>query len=252
MLVEKRMHGRVAVVTLNRPERLNAVTFRMRSELMAMLATVDADPAVGAIVLTGAGRGFCAGQDLSEAASMTIEHVSKLFNHLRGIYLAMRDLTKGCVAAVNGVAAGEGFQLALCADFRIGHAGVRVGLPEIGVGLASILGAHLMALHSGHGMALELVLNGALVDGRRAYELGLLSALEPEEAVLPAAIAAAERMAARPPLAMRQIKRRYRDVTKSAFDAACDAALHAAIEAYSKGEPQEWMREFLIAHGHTE
>jgi enoyl-CoA hydratase/carnithine racemase len=249
MLVDREMRGPVAVVTLNRPERLNAVTFKMRSELMETLASLDADPAVGAIVLTGAGRAFCAGQDLPEASSMTIEHVSKLFNHLRGIYLGMRELTKGCVAAVNGVAAGEGFQLALCADFRIGHPGVRVGLPEIGVGLASILGAHLMSLHSGHGVALELVLSGALVDGRRAYELGLLSEIVPEGAVLSAAIAAAEKMAARPPIAMRQLKRRYRDVTKHAFDAACDAALHGAVEAYSHGEPQSWMRAFLEARG---
>jgi enoyl-CoA hydratase/carnithine racemase len=249
MLVDKQMRGRVAVVMLNRPERLNAVTFQMRSELMAMLATLDADPAVGAIVITGAGRGFCAGQDLSEAASMTIEHVSRLFNHLRGIYIAMRELTKGCVAAVNGVAAGEGFQLALCADLRIGHPGVRVGLPEIGVGLASVLGAHLLSLHSGHGIALEMVLSGALVDGQRAYDLGLLSTLVAEEDVLERAIATAEQMAARPPLAVRQSKRRYRDVTKPAFDAACEAALHMAVEAYSHGEPQEAMRTFLHAHG---
>jgi enoyl-CoA hydratase/carnithine racemase len=239
----------IATITLNRPEKLNAFTNTMRLELIAAFDRIDADDEVRVVIVTGAGRAFCAGQDLVEAASMTLEHVSRLFNHLRGIYLAMRDLTKGCVAALNGVAVGEGFQFALCADQRIGHPGVRVGLPEVGLGLAPVLGAHLLGLHSGYGLTLELVLSGALIEGQRAYDLGLLSALVEEEDVLPSAIAAAEQMASRPKLAVRQIKRRYRDITKAGFDAACEAGLQSAVESYSKGEPQAAMRAFLQARG---
>jgi len=245
MLVHLELHGRVAVVTLNRPERLNAVCFPLRSELMAMLARLNADPAVGAIVLTGTGRAFCSGQDLSEAGSMSVEHVSRLFNHQRGMYLGLRDLTKGCVAAVNGVAAGEGFYLALCADLRIGHPGVRVGMPEVSVGQANMVGAYLLALQAGHGIARELALTGDLIDGARAYELHLLSALVPEDQVLPRAIAEAQKLAAQPPLALSLTKRRFRDATQPGFDAACDASVRAAVESFAAGEPQAGTHSFF-------
>jgi enoyl-CoA hydratase/carnithine racemase len=249
MLVETQRHGRVAVVTLHRPERLNAVNYPLRSELMATLARLNADSAVGAIVLTGAGRGFCAGEDLSEAASITLEHVSRLFNHQRGMYLAMRDLTKGCVAAVNGVAAGEGLHLALCADLRVAHPGVRVGMPEVAMGQPNMLGAYLLSLHGGLGLAREMALTGEMIDAARAYDLGLLSVLVPEDQVLPRAIEEAERIAGQPPLAVSLTKRRFRDVTQAQFEAASDATARAAVESFSHGEPQIAMRKFLHAHG---
>jgi len=251
MQVKLDMHGRVAVVTLNRPERLNAVCAEMRASLIAMMARLNADPAVAAIVLTGAGRAFCAGQDLTEAASLTPEHISRLFNHQRGMYLALRELTKGCVAAINGDAAGEGFQLALCADLRIGHPGVRVGLPEVAVGMPCVLGGYLLALHSGVGIARELALTGDLIDGTRAYQLGLLSKLVEEDQVLPEAIAAAEHLAERPPFAVELTKRRFRDATKHGFDEACDAALHSKVVSFSTGKTQAEMLAFLQARRKT-
>jgi enoyl-CoA hydratase/carnithine racemase len=250
MLVHTERRGRVAIVTLNRPERLNAVNFPLRSELMAALARLNHDHAVGAIVVTGAGRGFCAGEDLSEAASITLDHVSRLFNHQRGMYLAMRDLSKGCVAAVNGVAAGEGLHLALCADLRVGHAGVRVGMPEVAMGQPNMLGAFLVGLHGGIGLAREMALTGEWIDAARAYDLGLLSKLVPEDQVLPQAIEEAEKLAAQPPLAVSLTKRRFREVTQAGFEAASDATARAALESFAAGEPQTAMRKFLEAHRH--
>jgi len=161
------------------------------------------------------------------------------------MYLAMRDLTKGCVAAINGVAAGEGFQLALCADLRVGHPGVRVGMPEVSVGQANMVGAYLLALHAGHGMARELSLTGELIDGQRAYDLHLLSVLVPEDEVLPRAIAEAEKLAAQPPLALSLTKRRFRDVTQQGFESACDASVRAAVESFAAGEPQAATHSFF-------
>jgi enoyl-CoA hydratase/carnithine racemase len=250
MLVLTQRHGRIAVVTLNRPERLNAVNYPLRSELMSTLAGLNADKSVGAIVVTGAGRGFCAGEDLAEAASITLEHVSRLFTHQRGMYLAMRDLTKGCVAAVNGVAAGEGLHLAMCADMRIGHPGVRVGMPEVAMGQPNLLGAFLVSLVGSPGLAREMALSGEYIDGARAYDLGLLSQIVAEEDVLPRAIAEAEKLAAQPPLAVSMTKRRYREVTQAGFESASDASVRAAVESFSHGEPQAAMKKFLHAHGH--
>jgi enoyl-CoA hydratase/carnithine racemase len=250
MLVQTQRRGRVAVVTLNRPERLNAVNYPLRSELMEALATLNADKSVGAIVVTGAGRGFCAGEDLTEAASITLEHVSRLFNHQRGMYLAMRDLTKGCVAAINGVAAGEGLHLALCADTRVGHPGVKVGMPEVAMGQPNLLGTFLLSLVGSPGLAREMALTGEYIDGARAYDLGLLSLLVPEDEVLPRAIEEAEKLAAQPPLAVSLTKRRYKEVTQAGFESASDASVRAAVESFSVGEPQAAMKKFLHTRGH--
>jgi enoyl-CoA hydratase/carnithine racemase len=251
MLVQLEMRGRIAVVTMSRPERLNAVNYTLRNDLMATMAKLDADPAVGAIVLTGAGRAFCAGQDLTEAASLSPEHISRLFNNQFGMYLALRELTKGCVAAINGDAVGEGFQLALCADLRISHAGARVGLPEVGVGMPCVLGGYLVSLNAGAGIARELAFSADLIGAQRAYDLGLLSALVPENEVLPRAIAAAEGMASRPAFALAMTKRRFRDATKRGFDEACDAALRSKLASFSTGQTQSEMRAFLDTHGRS-
>lgn len=249
MPVRQEMRGRIAVVTLDRPERLNAVNYEVRTGLMATMARLDADPAVGAIVLTGSGRAFCAGQDLTEAASLSPEHISRLFNNQFGMYLALRELSKGCVAALNGDAVGEGFQLALCADLRISHAGARVGLPEVGVGMPCVLGGYLVGLNAGQAIARQLALTAELIGAERAFQCGLLTALVPENEVLSRAIAAAEGMAARPAFALAATKRRFRDATKRGFDEACDAALRSKLASFSSGQTQSEMRAFLDTHG---
>lgn len=107
VLVER--DGSLAVVTLNRPARMNAVNDALRGELIAALGRLNADTSVRAVVLTGAGgRAFCAGQDLDEAAAVTWQQIVPWLNRQRAMYQAVRDLDKPCVAAVQGVAAGAG------------------------------------------------------------------------------------------------------------------------------------------------
>ena len=123
----------IALVTLNRPAKLNAVNQALRASLIETLAQLNEDVAVRAIVLTGAGsRAFCAGQDLEDAAEVDIERIPAWLNAQRAMYQAVRDLDKPCIAALNGVAAGAGFQIALCADWRIAAVNVRIGQPRTG------------------------------------------------------------------------------------------------------------------------
>jgi len=240
----------VAVVTLNRPERLNAVNTALRGALIATLGQLDADPAVGAIVITGAGeRAFSAGQDLTESAALTPHTVIAWLEHQRAMYQSVRALTKGCVAAYNGIAAGAGFQIGLCADLRIGHPGIRIGQPEVRAGLASIVGSYLMSLHVGLGINQQLSLTGALIDGTRAYEVGLLNHLVPAEQVLPRAIQEARGLAALPRTALRLTKERFRQVTQPGFDEACAAIIRFQLETYVGGEPQAVQSAFLASRG---
>ncbi|MBU66798.1 MAG: enoyl-CoA hydratase [Cupriavidus sp.] len=244
VLVER--DGSLAVVTLNRPARMNAVNDALRGELIAALGRLNADTSVRAVVLTGAGgRAFCAGQDLDEAAAVTWQQIVPWLNRQRAMYQAVRDLDKPCVATVQGVAAGAGFQLALCADWRLTTPDSRWGQPEVKAGLASIVGSYLMTLHVGHTHNVQMSLSGELVSGQRAYEIGLVTALHAEAELMDAALARARSLASLPPTSVRLSKQRLRAMTQPGFDDACVAGIRAQLECYADGEPQRVMAEFL-------
>lgn len=236
----------IVCVTLNRPRVLNAVDQALREALIGTLAALQADPGTRAIVVTGAGdRAFCAGQDLAEAAAFDVDDVAAWFKHQRAALQALRDFTKPAVAALNGVAAGAGFQIGLLCDIRVGHPNLRIGQSEIRAGLASVIGSYLMTLHLGLSKNLELSLTGNLVSGTEAHALGLINFLVPREEVVTRALAVAAELAAQAPNAMRLTKERFRDLTQAGFDAAIAAAVEAGKVAYASGEPQARMREFL-------
>lgn len=246
-VLARHVEDRVLVLTLNRPDALNAIDTALRDALVAALAGADADESVSAVVITGAGKGFCSGQDLSETARYALDDVPGWLRANHRLYGAVRALDKPAVAAFNGVAAGAGFQIGLCCDLRVGYPEMRIGQPEIKAGLASIVGSQMMTQYLGYGHNVELSLLGDLIDGRRAYELGLLNRLVERDHVLPAALELAGRLAALPPTAMRLTKQRFRALTQPGFDAALDAAIAAQQAAYRSGEPQVAMARFLAA-----
>lgn len=236
----------IAVVTLNRPKQLNAVNADLRRELTEALARVNADPRVKAVVLTGAGdRAFCAGQDLEEAMHLEWHQIADWLLRQRNMYQSVRDLDKPCVAAVNGVAAGAGFQISLCADLRIIAPGTRIGQPEVKAGLASIVGSYLMTLHLGHTHNVQMSLTGELISGQRAYDIGLVSELADEGTVLDHAVRRAHALARLPETPLRVSKRRFRAMTQPGFDEAVTAGIQAQLECYSTGEPQRVMAQFF-------
>jgi enoyl-CoA hydratase/carnithine racemase len=239
-------HGTTAVVTLNRPSALNAVSAEMREALIATLGELNRDSGVRAIAITGAGeRAFCSGQDLNETARYTVDDVEHWLTRLHAMYRAVRALDKPCVAAWNGVAAGAGYQIGLCCDLRVGFPAMKLGQPEIRAGLASIVGSYLMTLHLGLSQNVLMSLTGELITGQRAYELGLINYLVPRDQVLEKSLTLAADLAKLGPTAVRLTKQRFREQTQAGFDGALEAAKKAQREAYVSGEPQEAMRKFL-------
>ncbi|MDS1140453.1 enoyl-CoA hydratase/isomerase family protein [Pusillimonas sp. SM2304] len=238
--------GSVAVITLNRPERMNAVNQALRSALIAAMKAAEADTAVRAVVLAGAGgKAFCAGQDLAESAAMQWQDLVPWLNAQRDMYQSVRDLNKPCVAAMNGVAAGAGFQVALCADVRIIAPSTRIGQPEVKAGLASIVGSYLMTLHVSHTHNIAMSLGGELITGERAHEIGLVTELAEPDAVLGRAIEVAAGYAQLPATALRVSKQRFRDMTQAGFDDAVLAGIRAQLECYAHGDPQRAADAFL-------
>ena len=244
ILIERRQA--LAVVTLNRPESLNAVNAQMREALIAALSELNLDSSVRAVVIAGAGdRAFCSGQDLNETSRYTIADVDTWLTRQHAMYQAVRDLDKPCIAAWNGVATGAGYQIGLCADLRVGFAELKLGQPEIRAGLASIVGSYLMTLQLGQSQNVQMSLTGELISGQRAYELGLINHLVPREQVLEKSLSAALELTKLGTTAIRLTKQRFRELSQAGFDAALVAAKSAQREAYLSGEPQEAMRRFL-------
>ena len=235
----------VAVLTLQRPDALNALNAQLRRDLRAAIVAQHGDDAVRAIVVTGAGRAFCAGVDLKEAQAVTPEQVAAWYGELRDVYVALRALDKPIVAALNGVAAGGGFQIALACDLRVGHPGTRMGQPEINAGIPSIMGSFWMSLHLGLALNQELSLSGRLMDAEECQRAGLLTRLVPPEALLPTALALARELAAKPPLAMQRTKQRFRELTQAGFEDAARAAIAGQQACYRAGEPQAVMARFI-------
>jgi len=245
--------GSTAVITLNRPAKLNAWTQSMRNELIAYLDRLQDDDELRVVILTGNGRAFCAGQDLSETASMNPDDHEAAEAWIDGfdrLYRAVRDLKQITIAAVNGVAAGSGFQYALLTDLRVGDPKVRMGQPEVLSGIPSITGIWAMWSILGRSKTSEFVLTGELVNAEEAHRLGLLNYLADEGQALDYARELATRLSLLPPGAVALTKGRLRDLEEDALADAMVEAKRVHRNAYSTGEPQREMARFLAGRGH--
>lgn len=240
--------GAVGIITLNRPDALNAWNRPMRNMLIETFEAFEADEGVRAIILTGAGdRAFGAGQDLSESMEFDADRAEEWVVEWETLYDRMRSLSKPLVAALNGVAAGSAFQVALLTDMRVGHDGVRMGQPEIDSGIPSTTGPWIMREMLGLARTIDLTLTGRLMDATECVQVGLINRLVPQSQVMAEALKLAEELAAKPPIAMRLNKMRFREMTQAGFEDCLAAGIRIQREAYATGEPARMMEEFFAA-----
>ncbi len=203
----------VVTLTLNRPESLNSLDIPLKEALREALSELDRDRTCRAVVLTGAGKAFCVGQDLREHAEIleagTSGSLDTVRAHFNPIAQRLANLPKPVVAAVNGTAAGAGASLALLADFRIAGPRTSFLMAFANVGLAGDTGiSWSLPRLVGHGRAVELLMLAEPLPADRAAELGLVTTLVDDDgAVLPAAQELAARLAAGPTVAYGAIKR---------------------------------------------
>jgi 2-(1,2-epoxy-1,2-dihydrophenyl)acetyl-CoA isomerase len=211
-LLIERAEG-VATLTLNRPDSLNSLNTDLKEALRDALAELESERTSRAVVVTGAGRAFCVGQDLREHVSTLESELSDplgtVVRHYNPIAQRLAELPKPVIAAVNGMAAGAGASLALLADFRVGGPSTRFLMAFANVGLAGDTGASWSLPHLvGHAKAVELLMLAEPVPAADAARLGLLTRLVEEDAqVLPHAQELAARLAAGPTVAYAAIKR---------------------------------------------
>jgi len=203
----------IATMTLNRPNKLNAISAEMGLVwLPRLLRRIQEDDEVRVLVITGAGRGFCAGGDVNALASLSDLSLSltrqQRLQALGAFARDLYDLEKPVIAAVNGVAAGGGVSLALLSDIRIASENARFGLSFISRGLIPDCGAtFLLPRLLGTGKSFQLMYTGDLIDASEAERIGLVDMVFPHDRFMDEAMQLAGRLAKAPPLAMAQIRR---------------------------------------------
>ncbi|HEX3814670.1 MAG TPA: enoyl-CoA hydratase-related protein [Mycobacteriales bacterium] len=226
----------VATITFNRPGSLNSASLEFKTALLGALQRVSDDSGVRAVILTGAGSAFSAGQDLAEHAALLEAGdpapLTTVTEHFNPIARAILGMPKPVIAAVNGVAAGAGASFALAADFRVMAESASFLLAFAGVGLSLDSGASwLLPRLIGHARASALALLAERVTAEQALEMGMVNAVVPDDRVLPAAAELATRLAAGPTLAYAAIKESLIYAETSTFDEALakEAELQAAL-----------------------
>ena len=217
----------VATITLNRPERLNALTFETYTELRDAFRNLDTDPEVRAIVLTGAGRAFCSGGDVEDIIGALLgRDLRKLQDFTRltcDLILAMRRCRRPIVGALNGTVAGAGAVIAAACDIRIAAESAKIAFlfTKVGLSGADMGAAWLLPRIVGYGHASELLLTGDFIDAKRAHEIGLYNRVVPQFQVLSEARTLAEQLARGPAAAL--------GVTKQALEAEAALDFEAAL-----------------------
>jgi 2-(1,2-epoxy-1,2-dihydrophenyl)acetyl-CoA isomerase len=220
--------GSVTWITLNRPDRLNALTATMSHELEAAFSEAGGDDAVRCIVLTGEGRGFCAGQDLTEfEAAYSAGERPDIAQHLRTSYHRMIPVVvqtpKPVIAAINGVAAGAGLSLALACDIRVASDEARFTQAFVKIGLIPDSGgSYLLPRTVGYPKALELSITGDLIDSKTALDIGLVNRVVPAASFRDEVAGLANQLASMPTLAIA--------ATKALFQRSLDLSLDEALE----------------------
>jgi enoyl-CoA hydratase/carnithine racemase len=239
----------IAVVTIERAEVMNALDSGARAALATVLEGISLASDIHGVVLTGAGhRAFTVGQDLRESGALGAAAGPAWMEEWVRLYRAIADLEVPSIAAMNGAAAGAGFQLGLLCDVRVAGTGARFGLREVDVGLPSITGLWLLALTVGRSRAVELILTGRLVGAAEALSIGLIhEVVEPDE-VVPRAIERARAIAALPRNAVRATRRHLSELFGATLADACAAAARYQSDAIATGVPQALMAEFLAEH----
>jgi 2-(1,2-epoxy-1,2-dihydrophenyl)acetyl-CoA isomerase len=241
----------IATLTLNRPERLNALGDTLREDLLDGVTRASQDADVRVIVLTGAGKGFCSGGDVKAmnenkergAGRPLVEKVAPRRD--RGV-LALREAPKPVIAAVNGAAAGAGFNIALCCDIRLASTAAKFSQAFVRRGLHPDWGGtYFLPRVVGVAKACELIWTGDVIDAEQALRLGIVSAVHPPEELLPATYALARKIADGPPIAIRLAKRAIYHSLETDLRKALEFETYAQNICFDTEDAREGIRAFV-------
>jgi enoyl-CoA hydratase len=221
----------IGLLTINRPDKMNAISNELTSELRSLLDELEKDNDLRAVVITGAGdKAFVAGADIKELVDRDARLGRQVSSERQKIFSRIENLPVPVIAAVNGYALGGGLEIALACNIRICSEKAQFGAPEVKLGIIpGDGGTQRLPRLVGLGRAMEMILTGDFIDAQEAYRIGLVNAVVPPEELMDKAMELAKKIASRPPLAVRYAKeavnRSQEGDTASGF--ALESYLHA-------------------------
>ena len=245
-VVEVEERGDVAVIWLDRPEKLNAISVEMLDRLFDAVEAIGRSEAVGAAVLAGRGRAFSTGGDISAMHEMDERQFVDTISRYMRLSAAFRACPKPIVAAVHGYALAGGFELALMCDVRFAATGTRFGLPDTPLGLSPTSGmTYLLPRIVGLGRALYLALDGESIDAEEAQRIGLVSRVVEPSRLIEEAEAFAHRIASYPRVGVGWTKRTLHAALDLDFAAATRLETEAEIDSFRSPETKERFQAFV-------
>lgn len=244
--VEVTKQGHVGIVTMNRPEALNALSSAVFADLTKALDQVERDEDVYVVVITGAGRAFVAGADIGEMATMNVEE-GLAFSELGNSLMMRVDLfPKPTIAAVNGFALGGGCELSLACDIRIASEKAKFGQPEVGLGIIpGFGGTQRMARIIGTGPAMELIYTADTIDANRAKEIGMVNHVVAPDELMTFALEMAEKIASKAQVAIRTSKMAIRRGIDCDISTAATYEALAFATCFSTEDQKDAMKAFV-------
>lgn len=244
--IEMKVEEPIGYITIQRPEKLNALNSTVRREIMEAVDQLAQDDRVKVAILSGAGeKAFVAGADVSEFAARSAAEQRELYQHRR-VYDAVAAFPKPIIAAIHGFCLGGGSELALACDIRVADATARFGQAEIRIGLIpGAGGTQRLARLVGPGQALRIALTGDLVDADEAYRIGLVEFLVEPGQHLVKARSLAERMARWSPVSLRLIKQSVRAAMETPLSAGLELEKELFLAAFASEDGREGVQAFV-------
>lgn len=245
--VRYRKKENVGIITFNRPHRLNAINDALLDGLIRRLKEARTDPDVRSVILTGAGRAFCAGEDLKETSrGKSFDQWTMEVDGLQEVQRVILGLGKPMVAAINGYALGGGLEFALSCDIRVAAVDASLGFPETGVGLTvTTAGTKLITQIVGLGKAKELIFTGRFVDAHEALAIGLVNKVTPPETLLDEAMAMCRSINERSPLALKLSRIAIDQGMQASFEQILELEASHLLTCIQSNEQQERVEDKL-------
>ena len=246
MAVDLEKKGHIGVITMNRPEALNALNTPMLQELEKVIDEVEADDEIYVCVLTGAGRSFVAGADIGEMSEYGSVAGKKFSDYGNSVFLKIENMTKPIIAAVNGFALGGGCELSMSCDIRLASEKAKFGQPEVGLGITpGFGGTQRLARLVGPGMAKQLIYTARNIKAEEALRIGLVNAVYPAEELMPAALKIAAGIAKNAPIAVRHCKQAINEGLETGMDQAVVIEEKLFGKCFETHDQKEGMGAFL-------
>jgi enoyl-CoA hydratase len=236
----------IATVTLNRPDKLNALNETLLAEVRGAVLTLSQDRAVRVLILTGAGKAFAAGADIGAMAEMSPARAKAFADGGHALGEALESAPFPVIAAVNGVALGGGCELAMACDFIYASENAKFGQPEVNLGvIPGFGGTQRLARRVGLGRARELCYTGDFIGAEEAFRIGLVNGVTPLEGLLPRVREVAKKIVGKGPIAIAQCKRVIGQGADLALERACELEAQAFALLFGTSDQREGMKAFI-------